>query len=58
MDGYLNRQHTDKAKRVPDLVHIVLHPRHQFTGIGFVKKRNRQRLDMPKQIFAKLRTYF
>ena len=38
VDYTLNSQHSDIAKCTPHIVNIILHTRHQFSGVVFVKK--------------------
>ena len=58
MNRNFNRQHADKSKGIPDSVHIILDPCHQLSGICMIKIPSRQRLHMPKQVFAQLRSNF
>ena len=46
VDYTLNSQHSDIAKCTPHIVNIILHTRHQLSGVVFVKKSSGKLLHM------------
>ena len=49
MQDDFNEQHGDEVQSVPDAVHIIFYPGHEFTGICLVKIVGRQALDVIKK---------